>query len=71
MIEIHFSFRMQKDKITVEKKADEYGNELNTVKKSIQQKLKAFDALNKELAQLIHTAGGTEKDPTELKVFGD
>lgn len=58
----------QKEKNAVEKKSADYDNELNSLKKTIISKLKSYDALSKQLAQLIEAAGGAEKDPAELKV---
>lgn len=43
--------------------------EITNVKNTINIKYKVFDALNKQLMQLIDAAGGQELDPNELKVL--
>lgn len=58
----------QKENEDLEKKSRGYEDELNAIKKTIIIKLKAFDVMNKQLAQLIESAGGKEEDPTEIKV---
>lgn len=52
----------------MEGQANEYDNELATVKKSIESMMREYDVLNKRLAQLIEAAGGKEKSPHELKI---
>lgn len=59
---------MQRDKNVVEQKSADYENELKTLRKTIDFKLKTFNVLNKQLSLLIEAAGGAEKDPIELKV---
>lgn len=59
---------LQKEKAIVDGQADEYDNELNAVKKSLESMARQYDVLNKRLAKLIEAAGGEEKSPQELKV---
>lgn len=59
---------LKQERQAAEQKANEYEAELESIKKAIEIKFKALDAINKELAHLVEMAGGFEKDPIELKI---
>lgn len=52
-----------------EQKAKDYDKDLQIIKRTIEEKLKLHDRLNKELAKLIESAGGNEDDPLQCKVW--
>ena len=54
--------------MTFEQKAKDYDTDLQIIKRSIEEKLKLHDRLNKQLAKLIEAAGGSEDDPLQRKV---
>lgn len=56
------------EKQIAEQKANESDAELAAIKKTIEIKLRTCDHLNKELAQLVDSAGGFELDPVEQKI---
>lgn len=51
-----------------EQKAKDYDRNLEVTKRTIEEKLKLQDRLNKQLAKLIEAAGGNENDPLQRKV---
>lgn len=51
-----------------EQKAKDYDRTLQVTKRTIEEKLKLQDRLNKQLAKLIEAAGGNENDPLQQKV---
>lgn len=51
-----------------EQKAKDYDKDLQFCKRSIEEKLKLHDRLNKQLAKLIDAAGGSEDEPLKVKV---
>lgn len=63
-----FWFILQKEQLICEQKAKDYDRDLQIIKRTIEEKLKLHDRLNKKLAKLIEAAGGSENDPLQLKV---
>lgn len=51
-----------------EQKAKDYDRDLQIIKRTIEEKLKLHDRLNKQLAKLTEAAGGSENDPLQRKV---